>query len=135
MEKDDFNIFLSPHILKSQKKREELKIENINNMMEINSMAIIASAGNAKNYALEALTAIKAGNEDMYNKKIELANDEIRTAHRKHAELLRQLSSEGNLDVINLLVVHAEDHLASVDVLVLIIKEFSELFRERVENG
>lgn len=104
-------------------------------MMEINSMAIIASAGNAKNFALEALSAMKAGNEKTYNKKIKLANNEIRTAHRKHAELLRQLSSEDNLDIINLLVVHAEDHLASVDVLVLIIKEFSELFRERSANG
>lgn len=64
---------------------------------ELDSMAIILHAGNAKSCAFEALKEVKQQNIEAFTQKITEAKDEIKLAHRAHAELLRKLSSENRM--------------------------------------
>lgn len=107
--------------------------ESINN--ELESMDIILHSGNAKTLICEALKSIKQGDVDRFDEKSTEAKKEIKLAHKSHAELLRKLSSENKLNQVDLLLVHAEGHLSSTDVAVLVIEELGELYKKGYENG
>lgn len=103
---------------------------------ELDSMAIILHAGNAKSSAFEAMAAVKAGNNQLFDEKCEEAQSEIRLAHKAHAELLRKLSAADLMKEVDLLLVHAEGHLTSTDIAVSLIKEIGELYqwKERLND-
>ena len=96
---------------------------------EMDSMAIILHAGNAKSDSYEALQAVKQGDFQTFEEKYQSAKTEIRMAHKAHAEMLRRLSAEERMDDVDLLLVHAEGHLTSTDIAVDMIGEFGELYK------
>lgn len=96
---------------------------------EMESMKIILHAGNAKSDSYEALQAVKTGNFHTFEEKYQSAQDEIKLAHKAHAEMLRKLSAEERMDDIGLLLVHAEGHLTSTAIAVDMIGEFGELYK------
>lgn len=96
---------------------------------ELDSMAIILHAGNAKSYAYEALIEVKKEKITLFNEKLSEAKDEIKLAHRAHAELLRKLSSEHRMKEVDLLFVHAEGHLSSTAIAVDMIGELGEIYQ------
>ncbi|MGC6768276.1 PTS lactose/cellobiose transporter subunit IIA [Enterococcus sp. LJL128] len=104
---------------------------------ELDSMAIILHAGNAKSSAYEALIEVKQNNHELFDNKYAEAKAEIKLAHKAHAELLRKLSSEDRMKDVDLLLVHAEGHLSATDIAVDMIGELGELYKwkETVENG
>ena len=89
---------------------------------EMESMAIILHAGNAKSDSYEALQAVKQGDFQTFEEKYQSAKSEIKLAHKAHAEMLRKLSAEE-------LLVHAEGHLTSTAIAVDMIGEFGELYK------
>lgn len=103
--------------------------ENVEVSTELDSMAIILHAGNAKSSAYEALMAVKKGEFEKFDEKYAEAKQEIRLAHKAHAELLRKLSSADQMKEVDLLLVHAEGHLSSTDIAVDMIGEFGELYK------
>nr|WP_270267395.1 PTS lactose/cellobiose transporter subunit IIA [Enterococcus casseliflavus] len=96
---------------------------------EMESMKIILHAGNAKSDSYEALQAVKTGNFQTFEEKYQSAKDEIKLAHKAHAEMLRKLSAEERMDDIDLLLVHAEGHLTSTAIAIDMIGEFGELYK------
>lgn len=103
---------------------------------EMDSMAIILHAGNAKSDAYEALQAVKQGEFQLFEEKYQSAKAEIKLAHKAHAEMLRRLSAEERIDEVDLLLVHAEGHLTSTDIAVDMIGEFGELYKwKETMNG
>ncbi|HAA6087956.1 TPA_asm: PTS lactose/cellobiose transporter subunit IIA [Listeria monocytogenes] len=74
---------------------------------ELDSMAIILHAGNAKSCAFEALKEVKLQNISSFTQKITEAKDEIKLAHRAHAE----------------------GHLSSTDIAVEMIRELGEIYQ------
>lgn len=104
---------------------------------ELDSMAIILHAGNAKSSAYEALIEVKKRNYSIFDEKYSEAKREMKLAHKAHAELLRKLSSENRMKDVDLLLVHAEGHLSSTEIAVDMIGEFGELYKwkETVVNG
>uniref|UniRef100_UPI00403F857F PTS lactose/cellobiose transporter subunit IIA n=1 Tax=Candidatus Enterococcus willemsii TaxID=1857215 RepID=UPI00403F857F len=96
---------------------------------ELDSMAIILHAGNAKSCAFEAMMEVKQGNVESYNGKYQEARKEIVLAKKAHAELLRKLSAAECMENIDLLLVHAEGHLSSTDIAVELIGDIGELYK------
>ncbi|MBV7389377.1 MULTISPECIES: PTS lactose/cellobiose transporter subunit IIA [Enterococcus] len=103
--------------------------ETVQVSTELESMAIILHAGNAKSSSYEALMAAKKSEFDLFDEKYTEAKQEIRLAHKAHAELLRKLSSSNQMKEVDLLLVHAEGHLSSTDIAVDLIGEFGELYK------
>lgn len=104
---------------------------------ELDSMAIILHAGNAKSDSYEAMMAVKAGDNVLFDEKMASAKAEINQAHRAHAELLRKLSSADRMKDVDLLLVHAEGHLSATNIAVDLIAELGEIikWKESIING
>lgn len=110
--------------------------ESVELSTELDSMAIILHAGNAKSSAFEAMIEVKKGNHSIYDEKYKEACEEIKLAHKAHAELLRKLSYENRMKDVDLLLIHAEGHLSSTDIAVNLISEIAELYKWKEQfNG
>lgn len=101
---------------------------------EQGAMQIILHAGNARSDAYEALAAIKAKRQPDFDQHYATAVQEIKTANQAHAQLLRALAAEDRMKDVDLLLVHAEDHLTSADVMVRMVAEFAELYQWKNGN-
>lgn len=73
-------------------------------------MQIIISGGNARSYAMEAITLSKEGDIKGAKKLIGKASEELANAHKIQTKLL-QNEAAGEKSELTLLMVHAQDHL------------------------
>lgn len=89
---------------------------------------IIAHAGEAKSFAMEALTLAKQGSFDEANASLKQSKDSFLQAHKIQTALIqKELNGE---DVpANLILIHAEDHLMSSLLIQEMATEFIELYQ------
>ncbi|WP_179123838.1 PTS lactose/cellobiose transporter subunit IIA [Paraliobacillus ryukyuensis] len=73
-------------------------------------MGIIVHGGNARSYAMRAMSAAKNLDFEEADQLVESANEELNKAHRIQTDLI-QAESRGDKTEVSLLMVHAQDHL------------------------
>lgn len=95
--------------------------------LESSCMEMILHSGNARGYASEGVELLKQKNFEQAKQSIQKAQDEILISKRKHAELLRDLSSK-SYNEINLLLIHAEDHVSSSDLALNFAVELFDIY-------
>ena len=78
---------------------------------------IIMNAGNSKSAALMA---------------IEAAKDEMRAAHQAQIDMIQQEAAGNSVDV-NIILVHAQDHLTMAILAKDLAEQFVELYRQMSE--
>ena len=101
--------------------------------MELVCFQLIANSGAAKSSFVEAIQAAKKGLfEDAKTKLVE-AEEAFVEAHKIHAELIQKEAS-GEKSEFSLLFMHAEDQMASTELVQLLAQELIELYRERYEQ-
>ena len=83
--------------------------------MEISCMQMILHSGNSRGDSSEAIECLK-------EKQLENAKSELLLAQKTHAELLRTMTNDEAIPM-NLLLVHAEDHVASSEVVLTMANE------------
>ena len=88
---------------------------------------IILHGGNARCTAYEALKEAKQGNREAAASKIAEAKEEMNLAGCEHAKLLQSFVSDETLTV-EMLLVHAEDHMASSKVIVEMAQELLDIY-------
>ncbi|TCO76943.1 PTS lactose/cellobiose transporter subunit IIA [Marinisporobacter balticus] len=71
---------------------------------------IIIHSGNARSYAMEAISYAKKGEVDKAKKALEDSSNEISLAHNIQTNLI-QNEACGQKTEVTLLMVHAQDHL------------------------
>ncbi len=99
------------------------------------SFQIIASAGDAKASAYEALRAAKKHDKKAYEENIENAEKNMNDAHKIQFELLTAEANNELKDVnFSILLVHAQDHLMTVMSTIELIKEISEIYLNGKDN-
>ncbi len=96
------------------------------------SFQLILFSGNARSLAYEALTMMKEKQEIEAKEKLAKAKEELLQAQRVHAQMLRDMAV-GEMESVDLLTVHAEDHVTSSDCLVAMVTEIIEIY-ERMER-
>ncbi len=101
--------------------------ERSDDIMEI-VMTLIMHGGDARSSSMEAIHAAKADNFDLAKEKIEGADIAIKEAHKIQTDLLTQEAS-GESVSINLLLVHAQDHLMSAMTYRDLAEEMIELYK------
>ncbi|SES10560.1 PTS cellobiose transporter subunit IIA [Salipaludibacillus aurantiacus] len=101
---------------------------------QIQSVAfeIILHSGQARTIIHEAFTLMKNNEFKNAENKLEEANEEIVLAHKSQTELLQKYSS-GESITMEIIMVHAQDHLMTVMTLKDIASEMLHLY-EKVEN-
>lgn len=102
---------------------------------EQESFQLILHSGNARSLANEALGIVKEGNIQEANEKLDEAKKELLLAQKTHAQMLRELACEDNL-VVDLLLIHAEDHVCGSQGMLDLAREVVEIYeRFGKKNG
>ncbi|MGY3763015.1 Lichenan-specific phosphotransferase enzyme IIA component [Granulicatella adiacens] len=101
--------------------------------MELICFQLIANSGAAKSSFVEAIQLAKKGFFEDANVKLVEAEEAFVEAHKIHAELI-QKEAGGEKTEFSLLFMHAEDQMASTELVQLLAQELIELYRERHEQ-
>ncbi|SFC12441.1 PTS system, cellobiose-specific IIA component [Alkalibacterium subtropicum] len=101
--------------------------ERRDEIMEV-VMTLIMHGGDARSSAMEAIHAAKDNDYERAQKKLDGADESISQAHKVQTDLLSQEASGENVE-INLLLVHAEDHLMNAMTYRDLAGEMIELYK------
>lgn len=96
---------------------------------EMISFGIVASAGQARSMAFEALAEAKKGDFDKADELLKQAEEAGLEAHHAQTQLLAKEAS-GDHTPVDVLLVHAQDHLMTSMLAQELICEIIELRRE-----
>lgn len=105
-------------------------MEETGNGMEEVSFGIIASAGDARSYAFGALEAAKAGNFEEAEELLKKSDAAAVEAHHAQTDLLFN-EVNGNKVPVDVLLVHAQDHLMTSMLAVELIKELITIYKNK----
>ena len=100
-------------------------------LMEI-SFGLIANAGEAKGLAYDALSKAKAGNFEEAKELINKSKEEMHKAHAFQTKLITEEAS-GNSVEVNVLLIHAQDHLINAMNFQQLAEEFIEVYERLVK--
>ena len=89
---------------------------------------LIYKAGNAKAYALMSIESSREYDFDKAKSLLENAEEELRLAHKVQYELIQKVAS-GEEVVVDVLLVHAQDHLTMAMLTIENAKEFLHLYK------
>jgi len=84
---------------------------------------LILSAGNSKSQSLSAIEYARESNFEEAENCLEEAKIEMRKAHKIQVDMIQQ-EAQGKPVEVNIILVHAQDHLT----MAMMAKDFSEEF-------
>ncbi|MGT2924744.1 PTS cellobiose transporter subunit IIA [Streptococcus caviae] len=97
--------------------------------LQVAAFEIILNSGNARSIVHEAFEAMRAGNYALAEQKLENANDEMLKAHQAQTDLLQKYA--GGVEIkIEIIMVHAQDHLMTTMTLREVALEMLELYKK-----
>ncbi|WP_373760427.1 PTS cellobiose transporter subunit IIA [Streptococcus ferus] len=97
--------------------------------LQIAAFEIILNSGNARTIVHEAFAEMRSGNYDVAAQKLEDANNELLLAHKAQTDLLQEYAS-GTEIKIEIIMVHAQDHLMTTMTLREVALEMLELYKK-----
>lgn len=90
---------------------------------------LIVNAGSARSSAIEAIQYAKAGDIEKADESIQTAKETVNEAHHAQTELI-QAEIRGEKNPLNLLMVHAQDHLMCALVVIDLAQEFIDVYKK-----
>ncbi|MBE6108237.1 MAG: PTS lactose/cellobiose transporter subunit IIA [Erysipelotrichaceae bacterium] len=97
------------------------------------SMQIIAGAGDAKGLIFDALEEAKKGNFEQAKEFVKQSEEASKNAHKAQMDLL-VAQANGEVGAVDVLLVHAQDHLMTTLLAQELIKEIIRLYELREED-
>lgn len=94
---------------------------------ELICMQIITNTGSAKSCYIEAIQKAKAGESSEAHQLMEEGDRYYMNAHEVHGGLIQQ-EAAGNKVEISLILMHAEDQMASTEMAKVMARELIELY-------
>lgn len=98
--------------------------------VELIPFALIADAGEAKSLAFMALNEAKQGNFEACDDYMKQSDEAYLRAHNTQTEILVK-EANGEHMPVNVMLVHAQDHLMTSNLARELIRELIELYRVR----
>lgn len=92
------------------------------------SFGLILNAGNARSKSLMAIEAARDGDFNQAEELVKEAEKDLRLAHQTQTDLI-QKEANGHTLVVNLILVHAQDHLTMAMIMIDQAKEFIHIYR------
>ncbi len=93
------------------------------------TMNLVIHGGNAKAKAAEAIEFAKEGNFEKSDASMKEAEVEVMEAHHSQTDLLTN-EAQGNNVTVNLLLVHAQDHLMNAITYIDLAKEICGIYKK-----
>ena len=97
---------------------------NVDNVV----MELISKSGEAKSHALEALAQARSGHYDHSEKSLAASREAGRLAHKVQTALIAADNGAGKVP-INLLMVHAQDHLMNSMLAQDMVEEMIRIYQ------
>lgn len=97
---------------------------------EMVCVQIITNSGSAKSSYIEAIQKAKTGAFDEAERLMEEGDQFYMEAHEVHSSLLTQEAS-GEKISFSLILMHAEDQMASTEMAKVLAREFMELYQKK----
>lgn len=94
---------------------------------------LIVNAGSARSSAIEAIQYAKAGDLEKAEESINAAKESVNEAHHAQTEMI-QAEIRGEKTPLNLLMVHAQDHLMCALVVIDLAQEFVAIWQKIYEK-
>ncbi|CDQ38825.1 MULTISPECIES: PTS lactose/cellobiose transporter subunit IIA [Virgibacillus] len=91
---------------------------------------IILHAGNGKSNVMEAIQEAKHGDFSKADELVEEAGEELSKAHEYQTKLL-QNEAKGEENVINVMLIHSQDHLMTTMTVRDLAIEIIEIYRNK----
>ncbi len=101
--------------------------------LEMISMQIIAGAGDAKGLIFDALEEAKKGNFEQAKEFVKQSEEASKNAHKAQMDLL-VAQANGEIGAVDVLLIHAQDHLMTTLLAQELIKEIIRLYQLREED-
>lgn len=90
---------------------------------------LIVNSGSARSSAIEAIQYAKAGDIKKAEDSLQTAKETVNEAHYSQTELI-QAEIRGDEAPLNLLMVHAQDHLMTALVVIDLAQEFIDVYKK-----
>jgi cellobiose PTS system EIIA component len=97
--------------------------------IQITAFNIILHSGNAKTKIHQAFTAMREAKFELAAQLLEDANQEILEAHKSQTELLQSYANGTKIEM-EIIMVHAQDHLMTTMTLREVAIEMSHLYQQ-----
>ena len=97
--------------------------------LQVTAFEIILNSGNARSMVHEAFNAMREGNFVLAEEKLVESNEEILKAHQAQTDLLQEYA-RGKEIVVEIIMVHAQDHLMTTMTLREVALEMLELYKK-----
>ncbi|MEX2783955.1 PTS cellobiose transporter subunit IIA [Streptococcus sp. H49] len=97
--------------------------------LQVAAFEIILNSGNARTLVHEGFDAMRKGELDSAAAKLEEANEELLKAHQAQTNLLQEYAG-GTEIKIEIIMVHAQDHLMTTMTLREVALEMLELYKK-----
>ena len=98
--------------------------------LELMSMQIIAGAGDAKGLAFDALAEAKKGDFEKARALLKESQTAVHAAHKAQMDLLVAQANGEKCDV-DILLIHAQDHLMTTMLAQELIQELIDLYEKK----
>ncbi|HEM3588893.1 TPA: PTS cellobiose transporter subunit IIA [Streptococcus suis] len=96
--------------------------------LQVAAFQIILHSGTARTEVHESFAAMRAGDYETASEKLETANTELVEAHHAQTKLLQDYASGIEIK-IEIIMVHAQDHLMTTMTLREVALEMLELYK------
>lgn len=96
---------------------------------------IIANAGESRSKALLALEKVKDGDYEAARALLEESREADLKAHNSQTELIQQELRQENKEPVSLLMVHAQDHYMSSQLVRDIVGQLVDIFEARDQGN
>ena len=97
--------------------------------LQVAAFEIILHSGTARTEIHEAFADMREGRFDEAEAKLEHSNEEILEAHHAQTKLLQDYASGVEIK-IEIIMVHAQDHLMTALVVIDLAQEFIDLYKK-----
>ena len=94
---------------------------------------LIVNAGSVRSSAIESIQYAKAGDLEKAEESINAAKESVNEAHHAQTEMI-QAEIRGEKAPLNLLMVHAQDHLMCALVVIDLAQEFVAIWQKIYEK-
>ncbi|KHD46094.1 PTS cellobiose transporter subunit IIA [Streptococcus hongkongensis] len=99
-----------------------------NEEVQMAAFEIILNSGNSRTIVHEAFAAMREGEFDRASELLESANEELLLAHKAQTHLLQEYAG-GTEITMEIIMVHAQDHLMTTMTLREVAIEMLELYK------
>ncbi|EHJ53210.1 PTS cellobiose transporter subunit IIA [Streptococcus macacae] len=97
--------------------------------LQMTAFGIILNSGNARTTVHEAFVAMREGKLELAAEKLETSNTELLEAHHAQTRLLQDYASGAEINM-EIIMVHAQDHLMTTMTLREVALEMLELYKK-----